>query len=151
MKKAIAVSLLLAISLLAVPASASTPDQVTFVSHMSLSAAAGTFEAFGPAVDADVVCPSGDVYDLSYRAAGYQSNMQLNLFVHKLFVCEDGSGTFEMDLNVRIVSSQETTAKWRVVSGDGPYARLHGNGKLTAQSVDEDHLIDTYVGRLHID
>ena len=151
MKKTVAVSLLLAIALITVPASASPPEQVTIVSHMSLSTATGTFEASGPAVDAGAICPSGDVYDLSYRAAGYQSKTQLNLFVHKLFVCADGTGTFEMDLNVRIVFSQETTAKWRVVAGDGPYTDLHGNGKLTALSVDEDHLIDTYVGQLHID
>jgi hypothetical protein len=152
MKKTFIIPLVLALALTVAPAAASAPEDVTIVSEMSVSAAAGTFEASGPAVDAGVICPAGDVYDLSSRAAGYQSNNHLNLFVHKLFVCSDESGAFEMDLNVRIVfSPQETTAKWRVVAADGAYAGLHGNGKLTAVPVTEDILIDTYTGGLHIE
>ena len=152
MKKSLAFATILALSVSVAPAAASAPENVTIVSEMSLSAASGTFDASGPAVDAGVMCAQGDVYDLQYRAAGFQSNRLMNLFVHKLFVCADGTGTFEMDLNVRIVfSPPETTAIWRVVDGDSSYLRLHGNGKLTAFPVNEDILIDTYTGSLHID
>lgn len=131
---------------------ATTPDDVTIVSEMSVPDASGTFDASGPAVDAGIICPHGNVYDLEARAVGYQSNRLTILFVHKLFVCDDESGSFEMDLNVRLVySPQETTAEWRVVAGDEAYARLRGNGKLTAFYPGGDVVIDTYTGGLHND
>ena len=144
--------LVLALAVSAVPAAASPPDNVTIVSEMSVPDASGTFDASGPAVDAGIICAHGNVYDLEARAVGYQSTRLTILFVHKLFVCDDESGSFEMDLNVRLVySPQETTAQWRVVAGDEAYARLRGNGKLTAFYPGGEVVIDTYTGGLHND
>lgn len=134
-----------------VPAAASAPADVTIVSEMYIPSASGTFYASGPAVDAGIICQAGDVYDVEVRAAG-RSHKLLNLFVHKLFVCKDGSGSFEMDLNVQAVfSPQQTRAEWRVAASDDAYARLRGNGKLTAASPGGDVVIDTYTGALHTD
>jgi hypothetical protein len=157
MKKTIVLVLILTLlSLPAGPVAASSPEDVTIVSPMVLppvlppgEAPYGTFEASGPAVDAGVICPSGDVYDTGARVVTGENKKFTNLFVHKLFVCDDGSGTFEMDLVVRLIPG--STVDWRVTSGDGEYVRLRGTGKLTGQALSEGHLIDTYIGGLHID
>jgi hypothetical protein len=149
MKISLTLALVVALVGSVVPAAASSPVNVTIRSEMEFLGSTGTFIASGPAVEAGLICPQGDIFDTKYRSAGYQSNRFINLFVHKLFVCSDGSGSFEMDLNVRIYSPPATTGTWRVVAGDGPYARLHGNGKLTAYRADEDTVIDLYSGKLH--
>ena len=134
-----------------VPAAASSPVDVTIVSEMVFLGDTGTFEASGPAVEAGLICPQGDVYDTEYRAAGDQSNRFLILFVHKLFVCANGTGSFEMDLRVWISAPLESKGTWRIVEGEGPYERLHGNGKLTANRASENTVIDLYTGSLHND
>ena len=151
MKISLTLALIVALIGSVVPAAASSPVNVKITSAMVFLGDTGTFEASGPAVEAGLICPEGNVYDTKYRSAGDQSNQFINLFVHKLFVCNDGSGSFEMDLNVRIFTPPETTGTWRVVEGEGPYARLHGNGKLTAHREDEDTVIDLYTGCLHTD
>jgi hypothetical protein len=133
----------------AVPAVAAAPADVTILSEMSLSSGTGTFEASGPAVEAGILCPEGSVNDDNISAVGWQSNQVLILFVHKHFACNDGSGSFEMDLNVRIAPTG-TTARWIVVAGDGNYERLAGNGGLVATAVSEVILIDTYSGKMHV-
>ena len=145
----IIIAFILTATLATIPAAASTPAGVTIVSEMSLSDAFGSFTASGPAVDAGIICPEGSVTDINVSAVGWKSNQVVILFVHKLFVCSDGSGSFEMDLNVRIAPTG-TTARWIVAAGDGPYEHLMGNGGLFATRVSDDILIDTYSGKLHI-
>jgi hypothetical protein len=151
MKISLTLALIFALVFSVMPAAASTPSNVTIVSEMDFLGSTGSFEASGPAVEAGLICPEGDVYDTDYRSAGTQSNRFINLFVHKLFVCADGSGSFEMDLNVRISAPLPTKGTWRVVAGEGSYARLHGVGKLTAQRTGENTVTDLYKGSLHID
>jgi hypothetical protein len=151
MRISLTLALIVALVVSVVPAAASSPLNVTIVSAMVFLGDTGTFEASGPAVEAGIICPRGDVYDTIYSSAGPESKRFINLFVHKLFVCADGSGSFEMDLNLKIYSPPRTMGTWRVVEGEGAYARLHGNGKLTAHREDEDTVIDLYIGRLHID
>ncbi len=127
-------------------AAASTPQDVTIVSDMS-ALPNGTFEATGPAVEAGILCPAGTVHDESVSAVGGQSPVSI-LFVHKHFECNDGSGSFEMDLNVRIASSG-TLGRWLVVSGSGDYERLHGEGAVYATYTDTG-LYDTYTGKLDV-
>ena len=151
MKISLTLVMIIALVSSAVPVAASSPVNVTILSEMDFLGDTGTFEASGPAVEAGIICPQGNVYDKEYRDAGYQSKKFLNLFVHKLFVCTDGSGSFEMDLNVRIYAPTKTTATWRIVEGEGAYVQLHGNGKLSAYRADEYTVIDLYTGSLHID
>ena len=134
-----------------VPVAASSPVNVKIKSPMVFLGNTGTFEASGPAVEAGLICPEGDVYDTKYHSAGSDSKRFINLFVHKQFVCADGSGSFEMDLNLRIFSPPRTKGTWRIVGGDGAYARLHGNGKLSASEAADNIVIDLYHGKLHND
>ena len=134
-----------------VPAAASSPVNVKITSPMEFLGDTGTFEASGPAVEAGLICPEGTVHDTEYRSRGSDSKRFINLFVHKVFVCADGSGSFEMDLNLRIFSPPRTKGTWRIVDGDGAYARLHGNGKLTAGPAAGNIVIDLYRGKLHND
>ena len=151
MRISLTIALIVALVVSVAPAAASSPVNVTILSVMDFLGDTGTFEASGPAVEAGMICPQGDVYDTEYRSAGSESKRFLNLFVHKLFVCADGSGTFEMDLNVKIYSPPRTTGTWRIVEGEGAYARLHGNGKLSAYRASENTVIDLYTGSLHVD
>ncbi len=128
------------------PAAASTPLNVTILSDMS-AWPNGTFEASGPAVDAGFICPAGTVVDASASTAGGQGAV-LVLFVHKQFVCSDGSGSFEMNLNV-LIGSNGTFARWLIVSGSGDYASLSGEGNVSA-TYTESGLYDTYTGKLDL-
>ena len=144
------IAVILALTIPAFSAAAATPLEVTIVSEMWLSSGSGTFEATGPAVDAGIVCPAGTVTDSNFSVVGWQSNQVQILFVHKQFVCNDGSGSFDMNLNVRVAPTG-VTARWIVVGGEGPYMDLAGNGGLTAEGGDvPDLLIDTYSGKMHI-
>ena len=146
------ISVILVLTVFAFPVSANPPEQVTIVSEMDLLTSTGTFEAYGAAVDAGVLCPDGTVYDFGLRPVGYQSGLFVNFFIHKLFVCNDSSGSFEMDMNVRLINStSETTAIWYVVAGSDTYARLRGSGTLTGVPGGENVVIDTYTGKFHID
>lgn len=157
-KHSLIITVLLIVSLfgMATPAAASTPADVTIVAIMQpqsedpIAPYAGTFEASGPAVDAGILCANGVVEDIANPAVGWQSDQVINLYVHKHFVCNDGSGTFEMDMHV-LIAPKGVTARWIITAGDGLYARLFGSGRLTATWLSENMLEDMYFGNLHIE
>ena len=149
MKKTLTFCLLLAILFAVSPAQASTPMSVIIDSTMDLNTRTGTFAATGPAVDAGVFCPAGDVFDLDLMATGYQSGNHTNLHMFKRFVCSNGSGEIYLMLNVRIIPPI-TLSNWVVTDGDGDYTRLKGQGKITATGVD-NLVFDLYTGQVHID
>lgn len=140
----ITIAVIIAIAINVAPAMASTPMDVTILSDMS-AWPYGTFQASGPAVDAGLICPSGRLTDISGSTAGKQ-NPNLILFVHKHFVCDDGSGMFEMDLNVRIAESG-FTVRWLIVAGDGSYLNLSGEGDIQT-AVINGTIYDIYSGKL---
>ena len=147
-----AVSIAVILAFISAPVAASTPDQVTIISNMSISSGSGTFEASGPAVEAGVICSAGEVYDNVRLVTAYQGPILVNLYLRKIFVCSDGSGSFAMDLKVRIFNDPYLALpQWVVVDGVGPYARLRGTGGISAAMIDADNLIDTYTGKLHVD
>jgi hypothetical protein len=149
MKKTATILILLVLALGAAPASASAPLPVTIDSVMDLNTGTGTFAAFGPAVDAGLICPSGDVFDLGTMAMGYQSGILINLHMYKRLVCADGSGEIYLMLNVRILTSV-SLSNWLVVDANGDYARLKGQGKITATGTG-NLIYDHYTGALHND
>jgi hypothetical protein len=110
-----------------------------------------TFVATGPAVDAGVVCPTGTVDDVSVVVSGSPTNPYLILHVLKKFTCQDGSGTFDLKLVVRLNNTtRATTARWHFVSGTGNYAGLHGNGSLVGTPIVPGASIhDVYDGKVH--
>jgi hypothetical protein len=126
--------------------------EVEIISPLSLSRESGSFTATGLAVDKGSICPSGDVYDLEYQDISPVPGELTALLVHKEFVCDDSSGTFEMDLDVRILDSpQRTTGTWQIRDGYGKYDGLEGYGTFTGSYVDENNIIDTYNGGIKSD
>jgi hypothetical protein len=109
------------------------------------------FAATGPAVDTGVLCPTGDVYDLGGMVVDPPGGEILILRLLKQFVCEDGSGTFDVKLVVHLdLTTGRTTASWHVDGGTGDYVGLHGNGTLIGiPIVPGQTILDTYDGSMH--
>ena len=149
-------TLILLLTLTVDPAAASSrPLAINFESTMVLPGEGlsyGTFTASGPAVDAGIVCPSGDVIDESLKVSGFQSQTGMNFQVAKRFTCADGSGEFFMKLQVRI-DRKGNNFHWVVTGGTGPYERLHGTGSgYGTSSPDLPGIVfDHYKGKVHID
>lgn len=143
----------LVLLLAAAPAAASSPPlDVNFEVHTTIGengTSFGPFTAAGLAVDAGLVCPTGDTVDIFEKASGYQSQTGVNLQIVKLFTCDNGSGEFYVKLQVRI-DAKDTSFNWNVVSGTGAYERLHGTGSGIGIYVPEG-VLDLYEGQLHID
>ncbi len=93
------------------------------------------FTASGPAVDDGIVCASGTVVDLDIKTKTFRP-LYKRLWITKRFYCGDASGTFDVDMVVRLHEiTGFTTAHWKVVDGTGDYVKLHGNGKLVGTPV----------------
>jgi hypothetical protein len=149
MKKAIALTILLALVIAVIPAQASTPQTIIIESVMDTNTGTGTFVASGPAVTAGLFCPSGTAYDLGTKFSGWQSGILMNLKVDKKLVCDDGSGEIFMKIKVRVLSTV-ALSNWVIAKGTGDYARLHGTGKITATG-SGNLVYDHYTGKVHID
>jgi hypothetical protein len=109
----------------------------------------GPFTATGPAVDAGLVCESGDTIDVFGRGTGFQSGIGWNAQVVKLFTCDDGSGEFFVKLLVRF-DWQGLNFRWTIVGGSGAYEKLHGTGEGIGLDMG-DWVLDVYYGAVHID
>ncbi len=136
------------------PAAASTPSDVTIMVTMHPNPSdpnsglwIGTFEASGPAVDAGLLCTFGKEQDLERHLGGEQSHRLVTASVHKLFTCDDGSGTFQVNVNA-LVSPKGKRGSWVIAGGTGSYAELLGNGGLTSIDLSTDTAVDTFFGRL---
>ena len=71
-----------------------------------------------------------------------------DLDVNKTFVCDDGSGSFDMLLFVRLkmVNGQFTNNfRWMITNGTGAYEDLSGFG--TGGGIPGDQPLDFYTGR----
>lgn len=136
MKTILVIAAILILALAALPAAASPPTDVTIVSFPDWSTfpVTGRFTASGSAVTAGVICQSGSVA-VSVFGTGNGNGQPRRLFVNDSFTCDDGSGSFEIEVN-RVYASAENT--WHVVGGRGAYERLHGNGNLTPE-LDSTH------------
>jgi len=110
-----------------------------------------TFYASGPAVDAGFVCPTGIVNDNLHGTYDLPGGKIRIINVDKEFVCGDSSGTFVINLNVRLnLDTNRTTASWNVISGTGDYAGLHGNGSLVGTPiVPGNSILDVYNGGMY--
>jgi len=140
--------LLLATAVTAATAGATPPEPVSIVAQTvdpGSDGATGPFTASGP------VCSSGMTYTESRDIAGFERDFGGQIHLTKLFVCDDGSGSFELKLNVAIRFGPFTdTYRWVVVGGTGAYENLHGTGSGTGTPTD-DFLLDEYTGTMHTD
>lgn len=129
-------TLAMALALTASIAFASAPPEVHIEVDEVIGTSGETFMASGTAVDYGPMCPTGTVDDLSIASSGPPGGAFINLRVLKEFHCADGSGSFQIRLNIRLdLGTSETTARWRVVSGTGDYVNLWGVGELAGTPI----------------
>lgn len=141
----------LALALTVTPALAAWPPlRVHIEAPTTIAPTADPFTASGPAVDAGLVCPAGEVTDLSNVATDLPGGRFRILRVLKQFDCDDASGTFNVRLLVLLdLETHYTVALWRVAGGTAAYASLRGNGTLYGVPiVPGASILDVYDGRV---
>lgn len=109
------------------------------------------FTATGDAVDAGLVCASGDLANLSGRTSELPRRPFLLIRISKHFDCADGSGTFDLRLVALIdKTTGESAGFWTVSGGTGDYDGLHGKGRLIGVPIVLGKtVLDIYDGRVH--
>lgn len=108
----------------------------------------GPFTATGPAVDAGLMCPSGETTDVFGKASG-GTPQGINFQAVKLFECDDGSGAFVVKLQVRL-DRKGDNFQWVVLDGFGAYEQLRGAGDGVGFPL-PDGVFDVYQGEVHLD
>ena len=111
------------------------------------SPSGGPFTATGPAVDAGLLCVSGWTTDVSLGINGNGKNGS-NFQVLKSFICDDGSGSFLLKLQVRSDRKGDNYS-WQVAGGTGAYMRLQGTGSGYGTALEPGVLLDHFAGTLH--
>jgi hypothetical protein len=143
---------LLILGVLAIPAMAMKPLKVHIEVPEFILSGPDPFEASGPAVDEGLLCPTGEVVDNFSNPGPMQGVVQI-LYVSKTFTCDDGTGTFDVDMVVKLNTiTSKTNAKWQIVGGSEAYIGLTGNGKLKGIPFINnvpDTILDIYDGKLY--
>lgn len=104
----------------------------------------GVFTATGQGV-----CPSGQASTPFAALARTFPDGSIDLDVNKTFACDDGSGSFDMLLFVRLrmVNGQFTNNfRWMITNGTGAYADLSGFGTGEGVTI-RGQALDLYTGR----
>jgi len=145
MRLTILAATVLAGALVGAPALAAPPTAVTFTVEEQFEPPSGTFTS-----DGSVVCASGTTSNNTF-GTGFQSNRGVIFHVRKTITCDDGSGTFTLQLQARagFDVGDMTFGPWIVLSGTGDYAGLRGQGTVTGTSV-PGGVIDLYEGWLQL-
>jgi hypothetical protein len=151
MRKSVLLILVLVLALAAAPAGATSPDDVEFsveTSFLPTGETGGPFVATGPAVDAGLMCPTGDTIDIFGKVSAFETGVGFNIQLGKLFTCDDGSGEFVLKLQIRI-DPKGVNFNWLVVDGSGAYERLRGTGSGVGLPDLVAEVLDIYTGKLH--
>jgi len=122
-----------------------TSAEIEINSTVSLSEESGSFTIWGNPVSRNVICGRGEVYDLVYTDLNPDSELLTDLEVSKQFVCEDGSGSFYLTVDVQITDNR-TTGTWQITGGEGNYGTLSGSGALKGTYLSDDLVVDSYSG-----
>lgn len=139
-----AVALLLPTAALAAPRPPTLG--VTFDVHTVFSETQWAFTAAGPAVEAGFICPDGTVADVFFSLI--ETPRGIHIQIIKQFTCTDGSGTFDVKLQVQL-DKRGDHFLWTVVSGTDRYAALHGAGSGFGIAF-EGGVEDYYVGQVRL-
>ena len=121
------------------PAAPPTPFMVSITSEPD-----GPFTATGHGL-----CPSGQASTLFVAVPRTLPDGSFDLDVNKKLVCDDGSGSVEMLIFVRLkmVNGQFTNNfRWMITNGTGAYEDLTGFGTGEGVTID-GQAIDLYSGR----
>lgn len=136
---------LIAVAMAALPATAAPPQATTFavVETFSDPPVPGVFTS-----DGSIVCPSGTTTNDTF-ATGFQSDRGVIFHVRKTITCNDGSGTFTLQLQARsgFNVGDMTFGPWVVLDGTGDYENLRGRGTVTGTFV-PGGVSDAYTGWL---
>ena len=122
---------------------AAPPQAVTFTVDEVFEPPSGVFTS-----DGSVVCATGTTSNNTFASA-FRSPKGLIFHVRKTITCDDGSGTFTLQLQARIGFNvgDNTFGPWVVLGGTGDYEHLHGQGTVFGtQSGSGVH--DAYTGWL---
>jgi len=148
-------AMILLLSISASPAGASSPpiavnfEVETHIFPDGTQPNGGPFTASGPAVDAGMICATGQTIDVFLKAAGFRSSRITNFQVIKHFICHDGSGEFSLKLQV-LVDWRGDNYNWVIISGTGNYVKLHGTGQGVGLPADYG-VLDLFEGAIHFD
>lgn len=114
----------------------------------------GPFTATGAAVDAGLVCGAGTSLTIAWSQSAYQPASEwVNFHVVHEFTCDDGSGSFYVQLQARF-DQKGDNFNWVIKGGTGDYERLHGSGSgvgLPPGPQDTFNVLDLYSGQAHSD
>ena len=134
---------ILAAALAALPAVAAPPQTSTFTVVEQFDPESGVFTS-----DGSIVCASGTTSNNTF-GSGFQSNRGVIFHVRKTITCDDGSGTFILQIQARLGFNvgEMTFGPWTVLSGTGRYTNLHGAGTVTGTQ-SAGGVSDRYVGWL---
>jgi hypothetical protein len=125
-------------------AGATSGTPITITGHTTFGSP-GTF-ATSPS-DAGL-CASGTTTDVSF-ATGYHSGNHILFHDIKTFTCDDGSGTFTLNLQVMLQGNNSADSfNWSVMSGTGAYTDLHGTGSGVGLE-GSNEVDDFYTGSVH--
>lgn len=135
--------------LAAAPVMALPPLGVRIEVLTALPAGCDPFVATGPGVDSGFFCATGHVSTSPYN---WPPPLGGHVTMVKYFVCDDGSGSFDVELRVKCdLSTGNTTGRWKVVGGTGSYAGLIGSGTLIGTyDASSNTVLDVYRGRMGI-
>lgn len=129
----------------ALPAVAAPPQSTTFtvVEQFSEPPTPGVF-----ASDGSIVCASGTTSNDTLVSA-IRSPNGLIFHVRKTISCDDGSGTFTLQIQARIGFNvgDATSGPWVVLGGTGDYEQLHGQGTVVGTQLGAG-VHDVYTGWL---
>lgn len=139
------------LSVFTLPAYAAHPYDMHIEVEEHIDTSGEAFVASGPAVDAGIVCATGNVYDTDYAISGPAGGSIRIIRVVKHFVCDDSSGAFDLMMVVNLdLDTHYTTARWSVIGGTGDYSGLRGNGSLLGTPiVPGESILDVYDGQVH--
>ena len=122
---------------------AASPAEATFLKHVEITSAIDGPFTVSESASGDL-CPAGETATTFNFVTRSEPN-RLDLLVGKHLTCDDGSGTFDLVLAVRLTGRDNFM--WMVTGGPGKYEDLQGNGTgvgYFANGVFADH----YSGRV---
>ena len=143
MRRTALVVAILAAAVGVVPAVAAPPQTTTFTVVEQFDPESGVFTS-----DGSVVCPTGTSSNETF-GSGFQSDRGVIFHVRKTITCNDGTGTFILQIQARLGFNvgDMTYGPWVVLSGTGRYASLNGAGTVTGTQT-AGGVSDVYVGWL---
>ena len=144
MRRAIVlVGVLAAALLVLVPPAVAQPRPASFTVVEQFEQESGVFTS-----DGSIVCASGTTSNETF-GSGFQSDRGVIFHVRKTITCDDGSGSFTLQLQARAGFNvgDMTSGPWVVLRGTGDYATLRGQGTVTG-TFTPGGVIDAYTGWL---